>query len=142
MRPQIFLAVVVGALSATCTLRAIGQTADTSYSTIKIDPQAPIGSAKNPVRVSSGIMFGLSINRPKPIYPKIARDEHVAGAVVMRATISPEGKVDQLEVISGPEVLRQAYLDAVRQWTFKPYLLNGTPTWVQTTITINIQMGG
>lgn len=60
----------------------------------------------------------------------------------MHAIINPNGQIEKLTAISGPEVLREPNLEAVRQWTYKPYLLNGNPVWVQTTITINIQMGG
>jgi periplasmic protein TonB len=60
----------------------------------------------------------------------------VSGAVVMMAKVDKDGKVTELKVISGPEILRVAALDAVRQWTYKPYLLNGRPVFVQTTVTV------
>ena len=56
----------------------------------------------------------------------------------MHATISPEGKVQRLEWISGPQIYREPVMDAVKLWTYKPYLLNGKAIWVETTITINI----
>ena len=60
----------------------------------------------------------------------------MSGAVVMMAKVDKDGKVTELKVISGPEILRVAALDAVRQLTYKPYLLNGRPVFVQTTVTV------
>ena len=59
----------------------------------------------------------------------------------MRVILNPQGKVDRVEIISGPEALRQPILDAVRQWTYKPYLLNGKAVWVRTTVAMNISFG-
>ena len=95
-----------------------------------------MGDKEHPVRVSSGVMMGLILNKVWPVYPQEAIDAKVNGAVVMMAKIDKEGKIVDLKVISGPEMLRGAMLAAVRQWTFKPYLLNGQPVFVQTTITI------
>jgi protein TonB len=76
------------------------------------------------------------------VYPPIARAAHVSGAVVLHAIISKTGTVQNLQVISGPEMLRASALDAVRNWRYKPYLLNGDPTEVETTITVNFNFGG
>ena len=103
---------------------------------------APLGSEQNPVKVASGVMAGLIIHRVTPQYPiPVCGDPAYSGPVVTRANISPEGKVDKLTVISGPVADREANLKALRQWTYKPYLLNGTAVWVQTVITININFG-
>jgi protein TonB len=142
MKSRFLLSLAIAAISTTCSTHVISQTADASHSAIQIDPQAPLGSAKNPVRVSSGVIAGLAISQPKPLIGPISSGVKTSGATVIRALISPEGKVDRLEVISGPEVLRKPVLDAVRQWTYKPYLLNGTAVWVQTTITMYIDFGG
>ncbi|MBS1798364.1 MAG: TonB family protein [Acidobacteria bacterium] len=140
MRQQI-LSLLVAAVSATCTTPTISQTADTPHSTVKIDPQAPVGSAKNPVRVSSGVMAGLLLAHKLPLYP-VAEGPYKSGAVILHAIITPNGNVDRVSVISSPESLRQRALDAVQQWVYKPYLLNGTAVWVQTTIMMNIDFGG
>jgi protein TonB len=97
---------------------------------------------KGPMRVSSGVISGLAISQPKPVYPPIAKAAHVSGAVVLHALISKEGTVTNLQVISGPEMLRASALDAVRNWRYKPYLLNGEPTEVETQITVNFNFGG
>jgi protein TonB len=62
--------------------------------------------------------------------------------VVLHALISKTGTIDNLSVVSGPEMLRAAALDAVRTWRYKPYLLNGEPTEVDTTVTVNFNFGG
>jgi protein TonB len=105
-------------------------------------PVVKVAPPKGPTRVSSGVISGLAISQPKPVYPPIARAAHVSGAVVLHAQISKTGTIDKLEVVSGPEMLRAAALDAVRNWRYKPYLLNGEPTEVDTTITVNFNFGG
>ena len=90
--------------------------------------------------VSGGVMAGQLLTKVAPVYPKAARDAHVAGGVVMHAHISSEGLVKDLQVMSGPAMLRDAATDAVRQWTYKPFVLNGRPTEVDTTITLNFSL--
>ncbi len=102
----------------------------------------PVGTRDNPVRVSSGVIAGNLENRVLPVYPEIAKQDHVSGGVVMKALIDDQGNVAELSVISGAKVLQQPYMDAVRQWKYKPYLLNEKPVFVLTVITINIQFGG
>jgi protein TonB len=110
------------------------------------DAPAPVTKAvekpKGPIRVSSGVVAGNAISQPKPIYPPIAKAAHVSGAVVLHAIISKSGSVQNLQVVSGPEMLRAAALDAVRNWKYKPYVLNGEATEVETTITVNFNFGG
>ncbi len=88
------------------------------------------------VRVSSGVMAGHLLSKVDPVYPANAKAEHIAGAVVLHAIISEDGMVKDLSVISGPEKLRQSSLDAVRQWIYKPFQLQGKPVEVDTTVTI------
>ena len=71
-----------------------------------------------------------------PVYPAEAFENHVSGTVVLYATISTKGGVEALRVISGPASLQQAALDAVRKWTYRPYLLNNRPVEVETTINV------
>jgi len=70
------------------------------------------------------------------VYPEEAKEKHVQGAVTLHAIISKTGTVESLDVISGPEELRDSALDAFRQWTYKPFLLNGQPVEVETTIIV------
>jgi TonB family protein len=87
-------------------------------------------------------MQGSLIYKTDPVYPPIAKAAHVQGAVVLRAIISKTGTIEDLRAISGPEMLKGSAMDAVKQWTYKPYLLNGEPVEVETTITVNYTFGG
>lgn len=98
-------------------------------------------SSQPPVRLSSGVMFGQLIHKVLPQYPREARDAHVSGSVVLHVIIGEDGHVHDITVVSGPQMLRKAYVDAVSQWVYKPFLLNGKPVPVDTTITVNIQHG-
>jgi TonB family protein len=100
-------------------------------------PAAPSG----PVRVASGAMAGNLIDRPDPVYPPIAKAAHVQGSVVLHAIISKMGTIESLSVISGPPMLTASAEDAVKRWVYKPYLLNGEPVEVETTITVNFTFG-
>jgi TonB family protein len=108
-------------------------------------PPPPVASAAGkpigPVRVSSGVMAGLAISQPQPIYPADAKAARVQGVVVLHAIIAKDGTIANLQVISGPPPLLVSSIDAVRQWKYKPYLLNGEPTEVETTININYTFG-
>jgi TonB family protein len=89
------------------------------------------------VPVAAGVMAGALAAPVAPVYPPIAKAAHVQGLVVLHALISKIGDIEDLQVVSGPPMLQQAAVDAVRQWKYRPYLLNGVPTEVQTTINVN-----
>jgi protein TonB len=100
------------------------------------------GAAPNgPVRVSSGVVAGLMDHVVQPVYPLEAKRKHVEGVVVMHALISKTGDIEDLRVISGPPLLTQAAADAVQQWKYRPYLLQGVPVEVETTINVNFTFG-
>jgi TonB family protein len=99
---------------------------------------APSGA----VRVSGATMQGMLVSQATPVYPADAKEQHIFGAVVLKAVISKEGTIAGLQVVSGPKELMKSAIDAVKQWTYKPYLLNGEPTEVVTTITVNYSFGG
>ncbi|HEX9200042.1 MAG TPA: TonB family protein [Acidobacteriaceae bacterium] len=102
---------------------------------------APVGPL-GPIRVSSGVIAKNVESQVNPVYPPEAKAKRVQGVVIMHAIISKTGDIENLEVISGPELLRQSAMDAVGQWKYKPYLLNGQPTEVETTINVNYTFGG
>ena len=81
------------------------------------------------------------IRRVDPAFPEEAKRQRVSGAVILRVLIGTDGLVKKVSVISGPELLRANYIKAIRQWTYKPYVVNGLPVEVDTTITYTIQMG-
>ena len=88
------------------------------------------------VRVSQGVTRGLLIQRIEPAYPTLARAARVQGDVVLSAIIDANGEITNLQLVSGHPMLVPAALAAVRQWRYKPYLLNGQPVEVETTITV------
>jgi periplasmic protein TonB len=95
-----------------------------------------------PTRIKQGgvVTAASLLSQTKPIYPILARQAGIQGNVVLHATIDKDGRVAQLEVVSGHPLLVQAALDAVRQWLYKPTLLNGEPVEVDTTITVTFVM--
>jgi TonB family protein len=96
----------------------------------------------NPVTVSSSVAAGSRIAGIPPIYPLRARQNHVSGRVAISARIGRDGRIHSMKLISTPDSdLAIAALAAVRQWAYKPYLLNGEPTEVLTTITVNFNFG-
>lgn len=103
---------------------------------------AAAAMGQEPVRVSGGVMAGQVLTRVDPVYPPIAQAAGVSGAVVLHAIIGADGLMKNLQVVSGPEMLRGAALDAVRQWTYRPYVLNGVPTPVDTVVNVFFPSGG
>lgn len=95
-----------------------------------------------PVLISSGVIAGNRLAGNDPVYPAIAKAARVSGAVVLRAIISKNGEIQRLTVVSGHEMLRNSAVAAVQTWRYRPYLLNGEPTDVETTITVNFSLGG
>ena len=84
----------------------------------------------------------MLIQKTEPIYPPIAQAAQVSGTVVLDVTISTTGEVEDLKVVSGPAMLQEAAMDAVRTWRYRPYLLNGQPVEVQTTVNVIFALGG
>ena len=105
------------------------------------NPSLRVAPSK-PVAISSGVATGMLIQRTPPDYPPIAKTAHVAGTVELHATIATNGTIKDLHVVSGPAMLRQAAVDAVRTWRYKPYKLNNEPTEVDTTINVIFTLGG
>lgn len=94
------------------------------------------------VRVSQGVTQGMVIHRVNPTYPPLARTARVQGAVVLAAIIGKDGTIQNLHVVSGHPLLTQSALEAVKQWRYKPYILNGEPVEVDTQITVNFTLSG
>lgn len=98
----------------------------------------PVGKQ---AEVSGAVIAGHILSKTSPIYPESARQNHLSGSVLLRALIGSDGRVHSLRVLStpGPDLAISA-LAAVRQWVYTPYLLNGMPTDVDTTITVNYSL--
>jgi protein TonB len=91
---------------------------------------------RGPVRVSGLVVEGMLVEKTMPVYPAIARASGTQGTVVLQATISRNGTIENLRVASGPAMLQQAALDAVKRWRYRPYLLSGEPVEVETTVNV------
>jgi protein TonB len=102
----------------------------------------PKVAAPQRVRVSSGVSTGLLIRRVNPTYPPLARQARIQGQVVLHAVISKDGSIEGLTLISGHPMLAPAAIDAVKQWKYKPYLLNGEPVEVDTEVQVNFTLSG
>ncbi len=94
------------------------------------------------IRVSSGVQSGLLVRRVNPTYPPLARQARIQGVVLLQAEISKEGNIVNLQLISGHPMLAPAAIDAVKQWKYKPYLLNGEPVEVETQVQVNFTLSG
>jgi protein TonB len=99
-------------------------------------------AAPKKVNISAGVAVGMLIQKTQPVYPPIAKAARVSGTVILQATISKTGSIENLQVVSGPAMLQQAAMDAVRTWRYRPYLLNNDPVEVQTTINVIFSLGG
>src|SRR5690349_1798938 len=92
------------------------------------------------VRVSQGVTEGLLIHQVKPNYPPLARQARIQGSVVLQAVIAKDGTIQNLHLVSGHPMLAPAAIEAVKQWCYKPYFLNGEPVEVETQITVNFTL--
>ncbi|ABF39153.1 outer membrane transport energization protein TonB [Candidatus Koribacter versatilis Ellin345] len=105
---------------------------------------APVVKMATPqkVRVSQGVSEGLLLHKVTPNYPALAKQARIQGSVVLQATIGKDGSIQNLRVLSGHPMLTQSALDAVKQWKYKPYLLNGEAVEVETTVQVNFTLSG
>ncbi|HEX2599036.1 MAG TPA: TonB family protein [Terriglobales bacterium] len=94
------------------------------------------------VRVSQGVSQGLLIKKVQPPYPPLARQARIQGQVVLQADISKDGTIQNLRLISGHPMLAPSAIEAVKQWRYKPYFLNGEPVEVETQITVIFSLSG
>jgi protein TonB len=94
------------------------------------------------IRVSSGVIQGNLYRKVEPAYPAIAKTAHVQGTVILAAVIGKDGSIENLHVVSGHPLLQAAAMDAVKQWRYHPYILNGEPVEVDTTVTVVFNLGG
>ena len=92
------------------------------------------------VRVSSGVAQGLLVAKVPPQYPQEAKDQHIQGVVVMQVIVDKQGNVANIQLISGHPLLAPPAIDAVKQWKYKPYLLNETPVEVETQVHVNFTL--
>jgi periplasmic protein TonB len=92
------------------------------------------------VRISQGVSTALLVSKVQPVYPPPARQARIQGQVVLKALINQTGDVVSLELVSGHPMLAPAALEAVKQWKYRPYLLNGKAVNVETQVTVNFKL--
>jgi protein TonB len=100
----------------------------------------PKAATPQRVRVSQGVSQGLLVHKVQPQYPPLARQARIQGVVVLQALIGKDGTITNLHVVSGHPMLTNAALEAVKEWKYKPYFLNGEPVEVETTINVNFTL--
>jgi periplasmic protein TonB len=107
------------------------------------DPPPAVHPAASPARVpvSGGVIEGFLVYRSTPSYPPMAKTARVSGTVVLAATISKSGTIENLRVLTGHPMLIQSAIEAVKTWRYRPYLLNNQPVEVETTINVVFSMG-
>jgi protein TonB len=102
------------------------------------------GAQDNPppkhLRVSSGVANQLKIHDTKPHYPREAQERGIQGDVLLQATIDTKGNLADLKVVQGDPILVKAAVDAVKKWRYRPYILNGEPVDVDTTIKVQFHL--
>ncbi len=102
---------------------------------------APPPAVVHQVRISH-MSEGDLVRKVLPVYPPLARSARIQGQVVLQAVISKEGIIENLRVVAGHPMLAPAAIDAVRQWRYRPYILNNEPVEVETQITVNFSLAG
>jgi protein TonB len=120
---------------------------DTSLESVLADPNTNLvrenlgkpvvrPAVNAPLHISTLVEEGLLIEKRLPVYPAIAKTAGISGTVTLEAIISKTGTIENLHVIDGPMMLRQAAQNAVRTWRYRPYLLDGQPVEVETTVNV------
>ena len=109
----------------------------------ELEAQVPVKATEQPkpqLQVPGEVMQQRLRHEVRPEYPDAARQAGVQGTVVLNALVNAEGAVTQVKTVSGPDALAVAATDAVRWWRYEPYLVNGQPVTVETTITVNFRL--
>lgn len=124
----------VTSIGSGATTRALSGIVNTNAINAEKAPQQKL-------RISQGVSQGLIIKRVQPVYPPQARQMHLEGTVELQANIAESGSISSVKQLSGDRmILGRAAMDAVRQWKYKPYYLNGQPVEVETQITVNFKL--
>ena len=126
--------------SAVLTPRAMPPIASLEQPVEVVRPLARATPTPAPVRVNSGVQEAKLIHRVMPVYPKLAIPLRVSGAVHLAAIIGADGRIRELQVLSGHPLLVRAAVDAVREWVYQPTMLSGSPVEVLTDITVTFSL--
>jgi len=93
------------------------------------------------IRVAGKVQQAMLVHRVMPVYPPDAKGAHISGTVLLHLIIDKGGAVEKVEYISGPPELKTSAMDAIKQWRYKPTLLNGEPVEVDTMISVVFTLG-
>ncbi|HZP34393.1 MAG TPA: energy transducer TonB [Candidatus Acidoferrales bacterium] len=105
-------------------------------------PPPPPPKQTQRIKLGGQVVAAKLLAQPQPVYPPLARQARIQGNVVLHAIIDKDGRVGELQVISGHPLLVQSALEAVKNWRYQPTQLNGEPVEVDTTITVSFVLGG
>jgi TonB family protein len=122
---------------AACSLLAI--TAGASAVALRMDVNTPVPQNPKQIHVKADVLKYIS--QVPPVYPQEAKDARITGSVTLDVVINKQGAPDQIKVVKGPRQLQASALDAVKKWRWQPYLLNGEPIEVATTVTVAYSLG-
>ena len=139
-KPQLKGARRLAAITA-CAVFGLATCASAMALAVHVNQTVPGGghqpyTPNKPVNVAAGVIAGSRISGPVPKYPVEAKKKKVQGTVALEAIINKKGAIERLKAVSGPKILQKSAIEAVRNWKYKPYLLNGKPVAVKTTINI------
>ncbi len=104
-------------------------------------PPPPAAARPNRIKVGGAVQAASLVKKVTPEYPPIAQSAHVTGTVTLHAIISKDGSIEKLEYVSGPALLMASAMSAVREWKYRPTMLNGQPVEVDTTVQVVFSMG-
>jgi len=125
-------------MSGCCAWMIHAQTGSTTPTTKNSSPGGE--TTQGPVKLEAGMKAGTIVRKVQPSYPEEARRAKVGGTVVLHAIISKDGTIKNLSIVSGPDLLQEAAAEAVKQWVYEPYLVNGQPSEVDTLIRVNFNL--
>jgi TonB family protein len=138
---RIALAAMIAFLAATAALPQDAQKEPSPQSTASDSSQSDAPKPR-PVRVPGNVASAMLIHQVTPVYPAAAKEQHIEGTLLLHAIIGKDGTLQALKYVSGPPILMQSAMDAVKQWVYKPTLLNDEPVEVDTTISVVYTLGG
>jgi protein TonB len=104
-------------------------------------PAPPPPAAPKRITVGGNVQSAALVNKVEPQYPPIAKTAHVSGTVVLHAIIAKDGSVEKLQFVSGPALLMASAMSAVKEWRYRPTMLNGQPVEVDTTVQVVFSLG-
>jgi periplasmic protein TonB len=104
-------------------------------------PAPPPPAAPKRITIGGNVQAAALVNKVEPQYPPIAKTAHVSGTVVLHAIIAKDGSVEKLQFVSGPALLMASAMSAVKEWRYRPTMLNGQPVEVDTTVQVVFSLG-